>query len=103
MPSAIAASTSLARIVDPRETGIRDERVRLSGGDAREQLDDPSCLVVAMDADEASRANLVAIEEDLRAAGVLAEYGVRVAERGQHAERDIREVADRCRTDDERH
>ena len=52
----------------------------LSERHQREQLADAPCLVVAMDADEALRADLVAVEEDLRATRVLAQHGVRVAE-----------------------
>ena len=75
----------------------------LSRGQEWEQLTDAPCLVVPMDADEALRTDLVPIEKDLRAAGVLAQHGVRVAEGVEHAERDVPEVPDRRRADDQRH
>ena len=92
-----------SRVVHPREPRVGDEREHLAREESRQQLLCPRSLVVAMEADEAASPDLVPVEQDLRAAGVLAEHGVRLAKRSEDAQRDILEVADRGRADDERH
>ena len=77
--------------------------MRLAGHELRDDLGDAARLVVAMEADEPTGADPVAVEEDLRTARVLAEHRVRVAKRREHAKRDVLEIADRRRADDERH
>src|SRR5207237_8266909 len=81
---------------------IAHQRDALAGQKPREHLGRARGLVVLVVGDEA-RTDAVAAEEDLRAAGVLAEHDVRLAELPQHAQRDVLEVPDRRRADDERH
>ena len=59
----------------------------------------PRALVVLVVADERGR-HAVALEQHARAARVLAGDDVRVAQRAQHPQRDVLEVADRRRADD---
>ncbi len=92
-----------AGVVDARQTCVGDERERLAGPEARQEVARLARLVVAVDADEAACANPVPIEQHLRAARVLAEHEVGVAERVEHTMRHVREVSDRRRADEERH
>ena len=65
-----------------------------------DQLGGPLALVVLVVGDE-RRLHAVALEQHARAARVLARDDVGVAQRRQHAQRDVLEVADRRRADDE--
>ena len=67
----------------------------------RDQLGRPRALVVLVVARRASRADAVAVEQHPRAARVLAGDDVGVAQRAEHAQRDVLEVPDRRRADDQ--
>jgi hypothetical protein len=56
-------------------------------------------LVVALE----PRVDFVALEQDPRSPGVLAEHEVGLAKLAHNAKRDVLEVADRRRADGERH
>src|SRR5262245_37899684 len=61
------------RIVDPGEPRIARQRDAVTRGQSRQHLGGPPRLVVPVVADELARAYAVAIEQDPRAARVLAE------------------------------
>ena len=65
-----------------------------------DELRRPLALVVLVVGDE-RRLHPVALEQHARAARVLARDEVRLAQRGEHAQRHVLEVADRRRADDE--
>ena len=66
----------------------------------RHQLPGALALVVLVVADQLT-ADAVAVEQHARAPGVLAGHDVGLAQRGQHAQGDVLEVADRRRADDQ--
>ena len=91
-----------SRVVHARKAGVARERDPLAPVEPRQQLVDPLRLVMAVVADELGL-DPVTVEECARPARVLAEDEVGLAELAQDPQRDVLEVADRRRADDERH
>ena len=92
-----------ARVVDPRQPRVADERDAFPRPQPVEQLVRARRLVVAVVAEQPLRADAVPVEQARRMARVLAQHDVGLRELVQHAQRDVVEVADRRRADCERH
>src|SRR5919198_841882 len=90
------------RIADRRQPRVAQQRDALAGAQPREHLGRPCGLVVLVVREQA-RPNAVTAQQDRRMARVLAEHDVRLAELAEDAQGDVLEVADRGRTDGERH
>ena len=88
------------RVGDQRHAGVGDQRDDGAAPHPRDEIGGPLALVVLVVGDERRR-DAVALEQHAGPARVLAGHDVRVAQRGQHAQRDVLEVPDRRRADDQ--
>ena len=89
--------------VDVHVAGLHPELGPRPGAKARHHLLDPRGLVVLVVAQQFPGPDAVPLEEDGRPTGVFTEDEVGGAQLGEHANRDVLEVADRRRADGERH
>ena len=89
-----------AGVGDQRHAGVGDERDDLAVVHALDELGRARLLVLLVVADELA-GDAVVLEQRAGAAGVLAGDQVGLAQCRQHAQRDVLEVADRRRADDQ--
>ena len=94
------AHQHVARVRDERHPGVRHERHHSPIAHAPDELGGARLLVVLVVRHELGL-DAVAVEQDARATRVLAGDDVRLAQRRQHAQRHVLEIADRRRADDE--
>ena len=97
------ADQTRARVADPGEPGVRDERDAPTGFQPRQGLADTPVLVVLVVAEQPWPHEAVTSQEDTRSTRVLAEDRLRRPELGEDPDRDVVEIADRSGADGERH
>ncbi len=86
-------------VAHQRRAGVGDERDARPRADPLGQLARPGRFVVLVEADEGPRVDAVAVEQDPRAAGVLARDHISGGQLLERAQRDVSQVADRRRAD----